>query len=167
MSTEGNNADLQPIEIGGLQVHFLHSSHGAGLHIGAPRLQLRGRSVRFRLVTPAHSTRPKYDDGLRWSDDYGYMLRDAYGGVVFSTRNTTWSQVATYLVPGGASDTRTLRAIRNRDALAVRVAIDPPPTDRLQKLHEVTFGTLWGGGLSGKVTVSGGKEDTLVMVLMR
>ena len=127
-----------------------------------PVVRMWGRVAAFRAVL-ARRALPIRDDGrvLRWTDDYGYLMRDHEGIIVFSTANTTWSQVDTFLAPGGETTERQYDALRGREGMAIRTPVNPPPADRLRSLHGVDFLS------NGRVRASGGEEDTLIVVLLR
>ena len=127
-----------------------------------PVVRMWGRAVAFRAVLVRRAL-PIRDDGriLQWTDDYGYLMRDHEGIIVFSTANTAWSQVDTFLAPGNETTERQYDALRGREGTAIRTPVNPPPADRLRSLHGVDF--LSGG----RVRARGGEEDTLIVVLMR
>lgn len=128
-----------------------------------PVVRMWGRAVAFRAVLARRALPIREDDRvLHWTDDYGYLMRDHEGIIVFSTANTTWSQVDTFLAPGWRQTTeRQYDVLRGREGIAIRTPVNPPPADRLRNLHGVDFLS------DGRVRASGGEEDTLIVVLMR
>ena len=82
------------------------------------------------------------------------------GGLVYSTDDVTWNQVDFFLVGGGSSASNNYPILSGQEVLTVQMFIDPPPTNRRAVAHTVT--------VSGtNVSVSGGSENTYILVLTR
>jgi len=91
---------------------------------------------------------------------FGMQIFNGAGGLNYSTTDVTWNQVDMFTVPGGSSVTRTFPALQGREVLTAQVMINPPPLNRRAIAHTISVnGT--------RVTVSGGSEDSYVLVLMR
>ena len=79
---------------------------------------------------------------------------------MYSSSDVTWNQVAAFQVNANASISTTYSVLQNRTVQVVQMFIDPPPTDRKATAHTIS--------VSGTtVSVSGGNENVLILVLMR
>lgn len=91
---------------------------------------------------------------------YGLNLYHSTGALTYSSSDVTWNQVAAFQVNANASSSTTYSVLQNRTVQVVQMFIDPPPTDRKATAHTISV-----NGTS--VSVSGGNENVLILVLMR
>jgi hypothetical protein len=97
---------------------------------------------------------------------YGLEIYDQYGSVVYSSADVTWNQVDYFTVPALPSPQyveKVYPVIVGKEVLVLQLLIDAPPTNRRAKAHTIQKET----GNIGTVTVSGGSENALILVLMR
>ena len=91
---------------------------------------------------------------------YGLNLYHSTGALAYSSSDATWNQVAAFQVNANASSSTAYSVLQNRTVQVVQMFIDPPPTDRKATAHTIS--------VSGTtVSVSGGNENVLILVLMR
>ncbi len=91
---------------------------------------------------------------------FGLAIFNAAGNTTFSSADVTWNQVAAFQVSANSSASNSYSVISGRTTQVVQMFIDPPPTDRKAIAHTVA--------VSGTtVSVSGGNENVLILVLMR
>lgn len=91
---------------------------------------------------------------------YGLNLYHSTGDLTYSSSDVTWNQVAAFQVSGNSSSSTTYSVLQDRTVQVVQMFIDPPPTDRKAIAHTIS--------VSGTtVSVSGGNENVLILVLMR
>jgi len=91
---------------------------------------------------------------------YGLETRDSSGNVTFSSSDVTWNQVGFFAIYGGQSVSRSYPIIAGRQTLIMQVQINSPPMNR----KAIAFSTSVSGAT---VSVSGGSEDTYILVLMK
>lgn len=91
---------------------------------------------------------------------YGLEISDSNGDMTFSSSDVTWNQVAFFLVNGGSSASHSYPIIAGRTTLIMQVQIDAPPLSR----KAIAFTTSVSGTT---VSVSGGSENTYILVLMK
>lgn len=91
---------------------------------------------------------------------FGLDIRNAAGGVTYASTDVTWNQVDMILVPGGGSASKSYAALTGRQVLCVQLMINPPPVNRRALAHNISVSGI-------NVSVSGGSEDSFVLVLMR
>lgn len=91
---------------------------------------------------------------------FGLGVYKASGTLAFSSADVTWNQVDFLYVERGGDVWRDYPVLAGKEVLTAQMMIDPPPIDRKAKAHTIT--------VSGTtVHVSGGSENTYVLVLMR
>jgi hypothetical protein len=91
---------------------------------------------------------------------YGLNIFDATGRLTYSTSDVTWNQVDFFRVPANGSATNTYPELLNREVLTAQMFINAPPFTRKATAHSVSVtGTT--------ITVTGGSEDTYILVFMR
>lgn len=91
----------------------------------------------------------------------GLELRDASNEVTFTSTSVTWNQVASFSVAANGSASNTYSVLSGRQALAVQMFVNPPPLTRKALAHNITISN------GTNVSVSGGSEEVLILVLMR
>lgn len=97
---------------------------------------------------------------------YGLEVYNGFGNLSYSSTDVTWNQVDYFTVtalPSPQSVTKTYPVIIGKEVLVLQLLIDAPPTNRRALAHTITKET----GNTGTVTVSGGSENALILVLMR
>lgn len=97
---------------------------------------------------------------------YGLEVYNGFGNLSYSSTDVTWNQVDYFTVtalPSPQSVTKTYPVIIGKEVLILQLLIDAPPTNRRALAHTITKET----GNTGTVTVSGGSENALILVLMR
>jgi hypothetical protein len=91
---------------------------------------------------------------------HGMNIYKSTGSLVYSSADVTWNQVDFFLVAGDGSAVRDYPILSGREVLTAQIFINSPPTDQRALAHNIV--------VSGTtVTVSGGSEDTYILVLMR
>lgn len=92
----------------------------------------------------------------------GIEIRDQFGTLTYSTDDVTWNQLDFFYAPANTTVTNVYPILSGREFLAYQVMIDPPPLDRKAIAHTITRRT-------DQITieVSGGSENTFVLLLMR
>ena len=91
---------------------------------------------------------------------FGLDIFKSGGGLTYSTSDVTWNQVDFFLVSGGSSASNSYPSISGRAVLTLQVQIGAPPLTRKATAHSVT--------VSGTtISVSGGSENTYILVLMK
>ena len=91
---------------------------------------------------------------------YGLKTLRSNGTTGFSTADTTWNQVAFFQVNGGSSASNSYSVLSGKTVLLVQMFIDPPSTSSKSIAHTVSqSGTT--------ISVSGGNQNTLILVLMK
>jgi hypothetical protein len=91
---------------------------------------------------------------------FGLQVRKANNAVSYSSDSVTWNQVGFFLVSGGGSASFAFPVLAGREVLTAQVMIDAPPLTRKAIAHTIT--------VSGTtVSVSGGSENTYILVMMR
>lgn len=91
---------------------------------------------------------------------FGFKVADSSGTTVYDTTSITWNQVDIFTVARNGSTTKSYSYISGLEKLAVQLFIDPPLTDRKAVAHTVS----WSGTT---LSISGGSEDVLIVVLAR
>lgn len=91
---------------------------------------------------------------------FGLGVFKAAGSLAYSSADVTWNQVDMLYVPRGGDVWKNYPVLAGREVLCTQMMINPPPIDRKAMAHTVTV-----SGTS--VHVSGGSENTYVLVLMR
>lgn len=91
---------------------------------------------------------------------HGIQLYDANGHCYYDSTSVTWNQVESRIVRANESWSKTYPSLHNREILVLQLYLNPPGI-----LDEATAHTLDVSGAT--VTVSGGDQDELIMVLMR
>ncbi len=91
---------------------------------------------------------------------HGLNLFNSDGSLTFSSTDVTFNQVAAFQVSGGASVSNTYAVLSGKTVQVVQMFINPPPTDRKAIAHTISVSDT-------TVSVSGGNENVLVLVLMR
>jgi hypothetical protein len=97
---------------------------------------------------------------------HGLQIYSSTGSLKYSSTDVTWNQVDYFTVtalPSPQSVTNTYPVIIGKEVLVLQLLIDAPPTNRRAVAHTITKET----GNTGTVTVSGGSENALILVLMR
>jgi hypothetical protein len=97
---------------------------------------------------------------------YGLEVYSASSQLIYSSADVTWNQVDYFTVPAlpaPQSVTNTYPVIIGREVLVLQLLVDTPPTDRRALAHTISKETV----TTGSVTVSGGSENALILVLMR
>jgi hypothetical protein len=96
----------------------------------------------------------------------GIAILNSAGRRVYDSNDVTWNQIDSFVksrpsaLGGGRSLTRNYPQLEGREFLGVQVFIDPPPLDRKA--------LAWNFTRSGtSITISGGSERALILVLMR
>ena len=91
---------------------------------------------------------------------YGLNVYRSTGTLGFSTADVTWNQVDFFQVNGGSSASNTYSVLSGKEVLTVQMMIDPPSTSQKSIAHTVSQnGTT--------INVSGGNQNTYVLVLMK
>lgn len=96
---------------------------------------------------------------------HGLEVYSASSQLIFSSADVTWNQVDYFTVaalPAPQSVTNTYPAIVSKEVLVLQLLTDAPPTNRRAVAHTITKNTT-----TGTVTVAGGSENALILVLMR
>lgn len=91
---------------------------------------------------------------------HGLNLFNADSSLAFSSADVTFNQVDAFQVSGGSSVSNTYAVLSGKTVQVVQMLIDPPPTDRRAIAHTISVNDT-------VVSVSGGSENVLVLVLMR
>jgi len=91
---------------------------------------------------------------------YGLNLYKADGSLGFSSDDVTWNQVDFFYVAASGSASNTYSVLSGRTVLLVQMMIDPPSTTAKSIAH-----TLSQAGTT--INVSGGNQNTYVLVLMK
>jgi hypothetical protein len=97
---------------------------------------------------------------------HGLQIYSSTGSLTYSSTDVTWNQVDYFTVtalPSPQSVTNTYPIIIGKEVLVLQLLIDAPPTNRRALAHTITKET----SNTGTVTVSGGSENALILVLMR
>lgn len=94
------------------------------------------------------------------SSKYGVRFFRKNGSLVYSSDEVTWNQVDTFICTQKYPISKTYPILQGREVLVVQSMMNAPPLDRRAYAHTVT--------VSGTtVSVGGGSETTLILVLMR
>ena len=91
---------------------------------------------------------------------YGLEVFKSNGTIVYSTADVTWNQVDFFTVAGGGSASYTYPVLSGREVLTAQLFVNSPPLDRRAIAHTITVS-------GATVSVSGGSEQTFILVLMR
>jgi len=91
---------------------------------------------------------------------YGLNIYRASGALGFSTTDITWNQVDFFQVDADSSASNTYSVLSGKEVLTVQMMIDPPSTSEKSIAHTVSQS-------SNTINVSGGNQDTYVLVLMK
>tara|TARA_B100000902_G_scaffold132907_2_gene131441 strand:- start:2462 stop:2743 length:282 start_codon:yes stop_codon:yes gene_type:complete len=91
---------------------------------------------------------------------YGFKTLKSNGSIAFSTSDVTWNQVAFFQVNGGSSASNTYSVLSGKTVLTVQMFIDPPSTSAKSIAHTVSQS-------GNTINVSGGNQNTLILVLMQ
>ena len=91
---------------------------------------------------------------------HGIELYDAEGHKYYDSTSVTWNQVENRIVRANESWSRTYPELGGREIMVLQMYLNPPGI-----LDEATAHTLDVSG--NTVTVSGGDQDELIVVLMR
>lgn len=91
---------------------------------------------------------------------FGLNIYHSDGNLTFSTTDVTWNQVDFFRVNANSSASNTYSVVNNRTKLAVQMFINPPANDQKSIAHTLS----WSGNT---LSVSGGNQDTYILVLYR
>lgn len=91
-----------------------------------------------------------------------FEVNDSDGALVYDSDSVTWNQIGYFFVGSNSSYTSIpFPFVENRETLVTQILVNSPPTTRRAIAHTVT----WNPDFS--VSVSGGSEDSYVLVLYR
>jgi hypothetical protein len=92
--------------------------------------------------------------------EYGLRINNRDGSVAYTSDAVTWNQVDTFICPGYSGVSNNYPVLLNKEVLVVQSLINAPPVDRRAIAHKIAVqGT--------NVSVSGGSESALIVVLVR
>lgn len=91
---------------------------------------------------------------------FGLQIFSHLGGLTFSSDETTWNFVDSFIVPGGSGLFKQYFILHNKEVMVVQQLINAPPVDRRAIAHTVTVNDTVVGA-------TGGSETALIVVLMR
>lgn len=94
------------------------------------------------------------------ASEYGMHIRSSNGTLVFTTEDVTWNQVDSFIVAGGAGFSKSYPVLTGRQVLVTQAMINAPPVNRRAIAHTIAVS-------GNNVSVSGGSETSLILVLMK